>query len=67
MWPFKSKEERVAELNEEISKLQAIVEAEYPRFSDAEMAQVKTLSAANMRVVSPPWAPEWDRAIRCPD
>jgi len=26
MWPFKSKEERVAELNEEISKLQAIVE-----------------------------------------
>lgn len=28
--------------------------------SAAEMADLKALSAANMRVVSPPWAPEWD-------
>lgn len=28
--------------------------------SDAEMAQLKALNATNMRVVSPPFAPEWD-------
>ncbi len=28
--------------------------------SDAEMARLKALNAANMRVVSPPHAPEWD-------
>ena len=30
------------------------------QLSAAEMADLKTLNAANMRVVSPPWAPEWD-------
>jgi diketogulonate reductase-like aldo/keto reductase len=30
--------------------------------SDAEMAELKKLNAANMRVVSPPYAPQWDAA-----
>jgi 2,5-diketo-D-gluconate reductase B len=30
------------------------------KLSDAEMADLKKLNAANMRVVSPPWAPQWD-------
>jgi diketogulonate reductase-like aldo/keto reductase len=28
--------------------------------SDAEMAELKKLNAANMRVVNPPHAPKWD-------
>ncbi len=28
--------------------------------SDAEMAELKKLNAANKRIVSPPHAPEWD-------
>jgi 2,5-diketo-D-gluconate reductase B len=30
------------------------------KLNDAEMAELKKLNAANMRVVNPPWAPEWD-------
>lgn len=30
------------------------------KLSDAEMAELKKLNATNMRVVSPPHAPEWD-------
>jgi 2,5-diketo-D-gluconate reductase B len=32
------------------------------KLSDAEMAELKTLNAANMRVVNPPHAPVWDAA-----
>lgn len=32
------------------------------KLSDAEMAELKKLNAANMRVVSPAWAPVWDAA-----
>jgi diketogulonate reductase-like aldo/keto reductase len=31
------------------------------RLSDAEMAEIARLRAANMRVVNPPQAPQWDR------
>ena len=32
------------------------------KLSDAEMAELKKLNSANMRVVSPPHAPVWDAA-----
>ena len=32
------------------------------KLSDAEMAELKKLNAANMRVVNPPHAPKWDSA-----
>ncbi|MBV9557176.1 MAG: aldo/keto reductase [Pseudolabrys sp.] len=32
------------------------------KLSDTEMAELKKLNAANMRVVSPAWAPVWDAA-----
>jgi hypothetical protein len=30
------------------------------KLSDAEMAELKKLNVANMRVVNPPHAPQWD-------